>query len=389
MSSQPVRGYLVIAATIVIAGVLISASLFFAVGQATKTLTSTEIQTSTFTTTATETYISTEFSTTTGGSTTYYSTVSSSGLRLQVTMNSTSVPPHGAVAVQMKVLNTLSKNVSLGVVANQNISAWNRYDYLCGTNPSVSLLGFALLKGDFAAGNVSSAGPPLQLAASSAALMCLANLPLNSTTFLPNSDRTMSSWTYAKVLQPPYPVTAEVNATTGYCFGSDLSGGCHGASGILGYWNASSGSAGDASLASPAFTYLPPGEYTVVAMDDWGQTVYAHFQVTQASTAPDSISLAGFSIATSGVVEPTPYLSGQIYVDAAPGVTWSSYMLYTNGVDCGTRPFNTSTTMNYFAYFFQGAPCGTVTPGATYLITFVVKFTDGMSATASTSVLAN
>ena len=41
MSSQPARSYLIVAAAIVIAGVLISASLFFVVGQATKTVTVT------------------------------------------------------------------------------------------------------------------------------------------------------------------------------------------------------------------------------------------------------------------------------------------------------------------------------------------------------------
>ena len=41
MSSQPARSYLIIAAAIVIAGVLIAASLFFALGQTTKTVTTT------------------------------------------------------------------------------------------------------------------------------------------------------------------------------------------------------------------------------------------------------------------------------------------------------------------------------------------------------------
>ena len=56
LSSQPVRSYLVIAAAIVIAGVLISASLFLAVGQGMKTETTTTVtDTSTLTTTITAT----------------------------------------------------------------------------------------------------------------------------------------------------------------------------------------------------------------------------------------------------------------------------------------------------------------------------------------------
>jgi hypothetical protein len=108
--------------------------------------------------------------------------------------------------------------------------------------------------------------------------------------------------------------------------------------------------------------------------------------------AKDTISLSGFSIRTGNngdtPVEPIPYLSGDIYVNASTGVTWSSYTLYTNNVDCGTQMVKTSTTLNYFAYFFQGAPCVSVTAGDTYLMTFVVEFTDGTNDTASVSVTA-
>jgi hypothetical protein len=200
-----------------------------------------------------------------------------------------------------------SQNVSMTVVPNQNISAWNGYDFSCGNNPSDSLVGFALLKGDVAAGNSSSAGPPLQLAASSAAMMCVVSLPLNSTTFLPNSDKTMSTWTYAKVLQPPYPVTAEVNATTGYCtFSSSLSGGCSTTSGIIGYWNASARYSGNTTLGSKGFTYLPAGAYTIVAMDDWGQTVYAHFQVSSTGTS-NADTMFNVTFQQAGTCNPTIY----------------------------------------------------------------------------------
>ncbi len=53
MSSQPIRSYLVIAAAIIIAGVLISASLFLAIGEGTKTETTTTTVTDTSTLTTT------------------------------------------------------------------------------------------------------------------------------------------------------------------------------------------------------------------------------------------------------------------------------------------------------------------------------------------------
>ena len=49
MSSPPGRSFLAIASAIVIAGVLISASLFFAIGQGPKTVTSTSVKTVTST----------------------------------------------------------------------------------------------------------------------------------------------------------------------------------------------------------------------------------------------------------------------------------------------------------------------------------------------------
>ena len=121
------------------------------------------------------------------------------------------------------------------------------------------------------------------------------------------------------------------------------------------------------------------------------QTVTTSTTPVTTTANKNTISLSGFSIATgsTGLGEPSPYLSGYINVNASAGVTWSSYALYTNGTYCGTRDFDTPTTMNQFTYSFQGSPCGTVMAGDAYLITFVVTFTDGTDATASVSVIAD
>ena len=238
------------------------------------------------------------------GSSTTYSTTSASGLLLQVTLNSSSIQSQGEVAAQIDLRNTQNQNLSLTVVPNQNISAWNAKDFLCSYNPSHSLVGFALFNGHFTAGNIS-AGSPLQLAASSVAIPCAYSLPLNDTTFFPNSDKTVSFSFNGQSREPPYLVTAEVNATTGYCIESPLSGECKGTSGILGYWKAGSGYVGNSSLGSRDFTYLPSGEYTIVAMDDWGQTVYAHFQVTSGTGAAGTLYTVTFRQA--GTCSPTIY----------------------------------------------------------------------------------
>lgn len=237
----------------------------------TTTNTSTMTVTSTTTMAVTHTVLN-------GGPSVYSSGVFSNGLQLTVKLNSSSIQSHDEVAVQIELLNTLNHNNTLVVSADQNISSWNEVDFFCGENPSRSLVGFALFEGHFSAQNISAAGSPLQLAPP-VALPCPFSLSLNSTTFLPNSDKTMSFSYYGQTQESPYPVTAEVNATTGYCVGS-LSGiSCRGTSGLLGYWAPGFGYAGNMTFTSKSFSYFPSGEYTLVATDARNQFVYAYFTV--------------------------------------------------------------------------------------------------------------
>ena len=212
----------------------------------------------------------------------YASSVSPDGLQLQVALNSSTMVPQGEVTVHIELLNTLSRNVSLGVVTNDNISAWDGADFFCGENPSYSLVGFGVFSGHFTAENISKAESPLQLAAPLEA-PCPYRLPLNDTTFLPNSDKTISFSYYGQTQEPSLPVTAEVNATTSYCTSSPSATetmiSCPTTSGLLGYWSPGAVNGGDFALTSKGFNYFPPGEYTIVATDDWNQNVYATFDV--------------------------------------------------------------------------------------------------------------
>ena len=230
--------------------------------------------------TTTQTMVSTV--TTKAGLVLYTSSVSSDGLQLRVMLNSSTINPRGEVTVNIELLNTLNRNVSLGVVNNDNISAWDGTDFFCGINPSYSLVGFGVFSGHFTAENISKAGSPLQLAAPIEA-PCPYRLPLNDTTFLPNSDKTISFSYYGQTKEPSLPVTAEVNATTSYCTSSPSATetmiSCPTTSGLLGYWSPGAANGGNFTLDSKGFTYFPPGEYTIVATDDWNQNIYATFDV--------------------------------------------------------------------------------------------------------------
>ena len=109
---------------------------------------------------------------------------------------------------------------------------------------------------------------------------------------------------------------------------------------------------------------------------------------TTTSTNRNTISLTSFYLEANGTSPgyPGPFLSGEIFVNAS--VNWSSYALYTNNTYCGTRDFNSTGNPTIFTYEFKGAPCIPLTVGNTYLIKFVVIFTDGTNATATTSVVA-
>jgi hypothetical protein len=203
----------------------------------------------------------------------FSSSVSPLGLQLSLAIDATAIRRYGSLRVQTEVINTLDRNVSitLGQV-NANISAWNRYDFFCGVNIAESLVGFALLKGDYFAANISRAGNPLQLA------------PLVSTT-CPNFP-----YPQEIVFKPMSRVLAAsngpragvaLNVTSEECFSlSPTVHECGPSTRLFGYWNTQSFlSLGGATFRSPYFQYLLPGVYTIVATDAWGQAIYAHFDV--------------------------------------------------------------------------------------------------------------
>ena len=204
----------------------------------------------------------------------FTSGVSPQGLQLRVTLNSSSIRSHGAISGRVEVLNTLDRNVSLsGLVQNQNISEWGGDDYVCPNAPS-TIVGFALFRGHFAAGNISAAGQPLQLAPPEV-IYCAFAIQPGAVTFLPKGDRAIAT-DYDLYSGP---VTVSVNATTGDCGDNpELVGLCTGTA-LSGYWNDSIPATGALNFTSPAFAYFPPGEYTMVATDLWDQYVYATFDV--------------------------------------------------------------------------------------------------------------
>jgi hypothetical protein len=199
----------------------------------------------------------------------YTSGVSSDGLQLRVTLNSTAIHSHEALGAEIQVINTFNHSVSVqmplaSTVESGDIYTWSLLDQVCAGNPSDFTVAFALFQGHYSPANVSSGTQLVE--APLAVELCGAGFnPPSAVMFHQNSDLTN------------YTFKAEVNATTYYCNLND----CNNTSGLLGYWNSppTRVEAADLNYSSSAFSYFSPGEYTIVATDAWDQYVYVTFLV--------------------------------------------------------------------------------------------------------------
>jgi hypothetical protein len=270
---------LFVALTIVFASTTVYESGMRATLTATSTSTVTATNVSTITTTLSEGE----------GSLVFISPTSEQGLQLRVVLNSSTIPTNGTLSAQIAMYNTLDENVSVAVTEDQQMSSWNGGDFLCGFNPSGNLVGFAVFQGDVAATNLSEAGKPLELDPT-VFIPCPTEVsyPANAT-FFPSGDRV----SYAN------GVAAAVNAKTVGCETTGQEFQCLG-TGLVGYWNDSIPTAGNLGFSSPAFVHFPPGEYTIVATDDWNQYVYATF-VVQPPGASSSSSTSNTAVANAAV----------------------------------------------------------------------------------------
>lgn len=198
------------------------------------------------------------------------------GLRLTIVLNSTSIQWHGNLTAEIELTNTLDQNLTVALPSpSQSVLEWNGDDFLCSLNPSDSLVDYAVFQGHFTEANVSEAGSPLQQEPP-------AVVPCPTESSYPGSAVFSASSDQATVYRDgsASPVTSALVPHTGYCSTSQGVTECGEGSGLVGYWNRNGTYSGtDLNFTSPAFTYFPPGEYTLVATDLWNQYAYATFEV--------------------------------------------------------------------------------------------------------------
>ena len=229
-----------------------------------------------------------------------------SGLQVQVKLNATTIPQGGALAAQVSLFNTLDQNLSLSRNSSLNaaINNWDYYDFECGYSAVGELFAYALFSGHYAAENISLASGPLQLVPNIAA-PCFASPFADGIVLLPNSDNGVLSFISGQVGRVGALIPILMNATNEYC-----PNGCEEGVGISGYWNTTMPVNTPESTFSPNFVPLPPGQYTLAALDAWGVAVYAHFQVALNAASP--VNCPSHTICGSFTYSPT----GQVQVDS-------------------------------------------------------------------------
>jgi hypothetical protein len=238
---------------------------------------------------------------------TFYSTTSPLGLRLQLQLNASTFESGSGLAAQIAVFNSLDENLSLtpAYQANSTILTWDGYDFFCGDSgdPLRAVVGYALFSGDYSAGNVSLAGSPLQLAPP-VGISCISVAGPDSIVFLPESDNaSLNGLGNPGGIHELVALAASTesceNPTPGtYDCGADK--------GLSGYWNTTGVNYlqdQEAAIGSQYFSYFPPGQYTLVVQDEWGQSLYAHFQVTPQVGAASSSSTSVISTDSALVAE--------------------------------------------------------------------------------------
>jgi len=200
---------------------------------------------------------------------------SSTGLRLDLSLHANS---NGTLTVTFDEFNTLDhvNNVTASGKWSEggtNVSLWAQE--ACG--PFLPA-GYEVLKGNYGQNNFTE-GTPLTLAAQLTGLFCIANAPTPYYTFQPLSD-IAETYQYRNI--PSAAGIYNVTVDSSYASAGGWSGFWTGSTSQGGAGNVVGGDCPDANSTSGCPLVLnpfPPGPYTVVAADEWGQIVVLHFAV--------------------------------------------------------------------------------------------------------------
>ena len=197
---------------------------------------------------------------------------SSTGLRLSLSLHGNS---NGTLMVAFEEFNTLNhvSNVTASSGVGADMSLWTQDG--CG---SFFPAGYEVLRGNYGQNNFTE-GTPLTLAAQLTGLFCLANVPAPYFAFQPLSD-VAETYQYRNI--PSAAGIYNVTVDSSYASAGGWPGFWTGYTSQEGAGNVVGGTCPNTNSTSGCPLVLnpfPPGPYTVIAADEWGQAVILHFAV--------------------------------------------------------------------------------------------------------------
>lgn len=219
----------------------------------------------------------------------FASSVAANGIQVKLYLNSTNMRSGGAITGFVTVVNTSDQNVTVTPLQQDlNLSTWPGY-WVWAIDPCGFQYipgGYAVFQGHFTAGNISlAAHNPLVLTPGPGGSCPEPPTRWGAITFLPGGGQAVGRMT---VVDTPTEFRPDqLNVTSYVCTGEPGSANVCSVNperpGLVGYWYKTSVCNGN-----PVCTFLPfapfsPGQYTIVAWDDWDQYVYVTFVVQPGS----------------------------------------------------------------------------------------------------------
>lgn len=222
----------------------------------------------------------------------FASAVAANGLQVKLYLNSTSMRSDGAITGFVTVANTLDQNVTVTPLP-QDLNSTMPASWISAIDPCGSIAfpgGYAVFQGHFTTENISlAAHNPLVLTPGPGG-SCTVVTHLDALTFLPGGGQAVGRIIDVANPNPEIFLPDQLNVTSYVCTGEPGSANVCSVDpefpGLVGYWYKTSVCNGN-----PVCTFLPfapfsPGQYTIVAWDDWNQYVYVTFVVQPAASSP-------------------------------------------------------------------------------------------------------
>ena len=247
------------------------------------------------------------------------------GLNLTISVT----PLHAAQGVFVSINASIVNPSQAAIVLHPSNSSMKASAGPCNQLP----LGVGILQGNYESGNFSESTPLTTFYPG--IIHCLTEVNIDNFSFAPRSSNVT---VYAP--EPEWTRPAEIKAHA------------------WGFWSVSGSPCVRYDPACPypgSFRSFPPGLYTALAQDQWGQVAVAHFEVTEAYAFDSCSSVSSSSSFIEhpvGVLSSGPFAVSKYYVDKSHNA--SVFLPLTNNGSSPTMLTAIEDARGQFLYNYQG-----------------------------------